>query len=820
LKETLWTLATLASHWRRHPANFGALLVGLAIATALWSGVQALNQQARDSYDRAAAVFANGGAISLVSIHGGLFSQELYVKLRLAGCKASPVLEGTVRVAEKPLRLIGIEPLTLPQQTQLGRLRDRVDDGFFTAKSVTILSHETLQQLKLTESATLVADNGKTLPPLKVSAHAPPGSLIVDIGVAQSLLDKPGKLSRLLMVGRRNDAAPSLASLVGDELRLVEPEEERDLSRLTDSFHLNLTAFSLLAYLVGLLTVHASFGLAFEQRLPIVRTMRSVGVSLRALVAAMICELALLALIAGGAGLICGRLIASALLPNVSASLEDLYGAQLAEGLTLGAKWWMSGLGMAMLGALIAAGGGLYKIVRLPILSAGRPFAWRELQEKYLRWRGLLAAAGFAASFAAYVFGAGLYAAFAVVAGLVFGAAFLLPLLLAALLRLGERVSSSAMARWFWADSRQQLSGLSLALMALLLALSTNIGVGGMVEGFRRTFVQWLDERLVAEVYLEAANASAARRIEAWLEKRPEISAILPSIRTQTRIAGWPAEVVGLRPQETYRRHFQMLSSAENAWDEVRSGEGALVSEQLAQRLGLTLGSSLSIPIGDNIWRAKVVGVYPDYGNAKGQVRVDIDALADRWLGAQPTTYSLRTPPIDAPQLIAALQSEFGRDISRVVDQSSLKKLSTGVFERTFAVTAALNALTLLVAAIALFASLLTLSNLRLAQIAPIWAMGVPRWRLSQLEFVRILFFATATAVAAIPLGLALSWCLVAIVNVEAFGWRLPFHLFPEQWAQVFAMAFLTALAASIAPILRLARTVPADLLKVFANER
>lgn len=819
MKETFWTLATLASHWRRHPANFGALLVGLAIATALWSGVQALNQQARDSYDRAAMIFANGGATSLISTRGGLFPQELYIKLRLAGWKASPVLEGTLRVGEKPLHLIGVEPLTLPKQTQLGRLSDRMGDkSFFTAKSETILAQETLQELKLTENAPLVADNGKTLPPLKASAQAPPGSLIVDIGVAQSLLDQSGKLSRLLMVGQGNGA--SLAALVGDELRLVEPEEESDLSRLTDSFHLNLTAFALLAYLVGLFTVHASYGLAFEQRLSIVRTMRSVGVSLRALVAAMMCELTLLALIAGGAGLICGRLIAAALFPNLSASLEDLYGAQLADGLTLDARWWVSGLGMAMLGALIAAGGGLYKIIRLPILSGGGPFAWRQLQEKYLRWRGLLAAAAFAASFAAYVFGSGLNAGFAVVAGLLFGAAFLLPLLLAALLRLGERASGSAMAQWFWADSRQQLSGLSLALMALLLALSTNIGVGGMVEGFRRTFVQWLDERLVAEVYLEAANAFDARRIEAWLEKRSDVTAILPSIRTKARIAGWPVEVVGLRPQETYRKHFQMLSSAENAWDVVQSGEGALVSEQLARRLGLTLGSSLNIPIGGDIWRAKVVGVYPDYGNAKGQLRVDLDALARRSPGTQPTTYSLRTPPDHAPQLIAALQDEFGRDISRIVDQSSLKKLSTGVFERTFAVTAALNALTLLVAAIALFASLLTLSNLRLAQIAPIWAIGVPRWRVSQLEFVRILFFATATAAAAVPLGLALSWCLVAIVNVEAFGWRLPFHFFPEQWTQVFAMAVVTALAAGIAPILRLARATPADLLRVFANER
>jgi len=85
---------------------------------------------------------------------------------------------------------------------------------------------------------------------------------------------------------------------------------------------------------------------------------------------------------------------------------------------------------------------------------------------------------------------------------------------------------------------------------------------------------------------------------------------------------------------------------------------------------------------------------------------------------------------------------------------------------------------------------------------------------------VRILLFAAATAAVALPLGLALAWQLVAVVNVQAFGWRLPFYVFPGQWVQIFALALLTAVVASLAPIIRLARTAPADLLKVFANER
>ncbi len=101
------------------------------------------------------------------------------------------------------------------------------------------------------------------------------------------------------------------------------------LERLTDSFHLNLTAFGLLSFFVGLFIVNSAIGLAFEQRLPVLRTLRACGVSARMLNGVLVLELVSLALIAGLIGLVCGYFIAGALLPDVAASLRGLYGAQI-----------------------------------------------------------------------------------------------------------------------------------------------------------------------------------------------------------------------------------------------------------------------------------------------------------------------------------------------------------------------------------------------------------------------------------------------------------------------------------------------------------
>ena len=142
------------------------------------------------------------------------------------------------------------------------------------------------------------------------------------------------------------------------------------------------------------------------------------------------------------------------------------------------------------------------------------------------------------------------------------------------------------------------------------------------------------------------------------------------------------------------------------------------------------------------------------------------------------------------------------------------------VFEQTFLITNALNVLTLGVAGFALWASLTMVSGMRWAQLAPVWALGVTRKNISMIEMYRSLLLASLTAVLAIPIGLGLAWILLTIVNVRAFGWRLPMELFPLDLVQLFLWALVGAALAAAMPIRKLIKLPPSDLLKVFANER
>src|SRR6202012_3771702 len=123
---------------------------------------------------------------------------------------------------------------------------------------------------------------GRVLAAGRVQAQLVPGVLVVDIGIAQRLLNMPDRISRLL-IGKAKGPRAALETIGGDKPRLVEPDAEGHLERLTDSFHLNLTAFGLLSFVVGLFIVNSAVGLAFEQRLPMLRTLGACGGSARLL---------------------------------------------------------------------------------------------------------------------------------------------------------------------------------------------------------------------------------------------------------------------------------------------------------------------------------------------------------------------------------------------------------------------------------------------------------------------------------------------------------------------------------------------------------
>ncbi|MBY2989688.1 ABC transporter permease, partial [Rhizobium leguminosarum] len=355
--------AALLSHWRRRPLQLLTLVMGIALATALWSGVQAINAEARASYARAASVLEQGNLREIVAKDGDGIASEVYGSLRRAGLNVSPVIEGNYRFGSTRIRLVGIEPLTMPRDTRNQTVASSLDlSGFFSASGQLLVSSATAERLR-----------GSTDMSVKIDGKVPDGAAFVDISVADRLLDKHGKIDRLVVAA---DQRITTEAIDQAGLTIREPGEQPDVARLTDSFHLNLTAFGFLSFIVGLFIVYSATGLTFEQRRGTFRTLRSLGVSLRALITVLLIELSMLALISGLIGVMLGYVIAWLLMPGVAATLRGLYGASVSGSLSIRPEWWLAGLAIALGGTAVSSAQSLWRVWRLPILAAAQPRAW------------------------------------------------------------------------------------------------------------------------------------------------------------------------------------------------------------------------------------------------------------------------------------------------------------------------------------------------------------------------------------------------------------------------------------------------------------
>lgn len=834
-------LVTLLSHYRRHPGQLAMLLVGLWVASALWSGVQAINASARDSYARAEALLSP--SLERLERHDGEpLTYADFTTLRRAGLPVSPLIEGAVELqGGVRLSVLGIEPLSLP----VGGVGESGAGGNSRGSSggnptsllqppgQARLAPETLATLNISPGERLISAGGERLPPLATDAQLPPGTLVMDIARAADLLERGTRIDTLLL-------APGTKTALPEAYRRTPAAQGLSPGQLTESFHLNLTAMGLLALVVGLLIVHAALGLALEQRLGLLRTLRALGVPGRTLVALLAVELTLLGLAGTLPGILAGLWLASVLLPDVAASLQALFSASVGASLSLPWHFWAGSLAITLGGLATAGLGMLWRTARLDILALGHAQPSRaDSRRQHKRQAGFAALAWLAAlALWAWPTPSGtpsLIAGFAMVALALAGSALSLPVLLGAALEglkqsLRGNSPRSALIRWALADLQLQLPRLQLAMMALLLALATNLGVAGMVGGFRLTFLDWLDQRLVADLYLRPPPA-AYDTWRDWLEVRPDIATLLERREAETRLiraeGERPVALQGITPDPALTASWPLLATLNDdraaAWQALGEGE-ALINEQLAIATGLAPGDMLTLASPSGPFTARVAGIYPDYGNPRGEVTLSVEYLITRF-AARPGSMGLVLTPGLATADEAALRQALTRPLPAageapapsLIDQRSLHRQARQVFERTFAVTRALTGLTLGVAALALFTGLLAQARERRARLAPLWALGLGRTTLLGVTLAQLGGLALATALLALPLGIALNWALVAEINVAAFGWRLPLHVFPAAWAQALGLAVLVALLAAALPAWRLWRAPPRQLLEEFS---
>lgn len=783
-------LKALLRLYRTHPWLLLMSLTGLTLGVSLVVAIELLNHSARTNFVAARSQLA-GEANYRLAPDGGL-DEGLYVKLVRSqpDLDAMPELHAWLKDEQgRSFQLLGMDLFNPgPLRRLFGAAPDkeptfsltRADSVWLAAPEARRLGWQPDQSRTfLLSDSSPDGKRGERAQTLTLAGTFEPGAvpmerlLVTDIGLAQPLLGKEGRLDRIvfkLSEGEANTLQRALQAYAPKQPLWLEPiSPALDASQLGDALALNLTALSLLAMAVGLFLVFNAQRFVQSVRRRQLAQLIILGMPPRRVLGWLILELLILATLGTLLGLLLGSLLALALMGQLTQALADLYGPNPIDLLRLSPTSLGKALVIGLLGTLAANLPGWWQLLRQSPL---------ELREGNSRppahpWRRRLLAIAILLLCALCLWRpeTGLTGALFIAGGWLLAMALWLPDLLRAVLGwLRSRPGDSLNTRLAVAETRYHLDRTAIAVMALQLAIAAAIGIGVMVSSFRSSVEIWLDQRLAADLYVTAPKGVAGSKgtlSEQTLNTilaAPDVSAASRRSVHPARWQGQPIEWAQMDFIPELKAAYPLLAGR---WP-AHSYE-VLASEPLMVRLGVKVGQSLEVSGEQGPRRLTVTGVYQDYGSDKGQILHAFE-------GGKVQSLALFSQHPD--RLADRLRAQFGEGVN-LLPAPAIHAAALKVFDQTFVVTELLKLLILGIAFVGIGSAFMVLGLARRGELQTLQSLGLSPRHCRRLLVWQGAGLGLLTALLALPVGYGLAWVLIEVVNPRAFGWRLAFEAAP-----------------------------------------
>ncbi|MEF1309889.1 FtsX-like permease family protein [Vibrio mytili] len=822
ISHTQLTLYLFACHYRHAPLQATAIMVGIVLAVTLFVAVQAINLNAKNSYAEATEPLGSQAQHFIIPPAGQrYFSESVYFSLRQNGLSASlPVIEGKVRDAQgRRWSVQGSDLIAAiaSRSRNSSEANSQQDVSLFDStlplpqllagKPLVMMSESQYQSLG--EVTFMVLDDIKTNVVVLPDEWQLGSRMLMDIGFAQRLLNKQGQLSYIAVFNTGSDAQSKWQNLVGEQGQWVANNQSADLGSLTASFHLNLTAMSLLAFLVGLFIAYNGVRYSLLKRHRLLVQIQQAGIEPVVVLSALLVELTILVIFGASLGFILGIQLSHWLHPAVALTLEQLYGATLLPG-TWQWLWWGQALVLTLVATLIACWQHFKQRVHQPLSSHSGFYYTPETSND-----GQLLAFG---AFLTALAMSGLWLSehhrftMAWLGLFVVAIPLYLPKTLSVLAHWSQRRCKPGLLQYLFAELIELIAPLSLAMMALLLAVTANIGMNTLVGSFESTLKQWLEQRLHADIYVSPSQREIINVARA-LEQFTNVEKVYKQYYVEDDLQGLPI-LLGTKDNDTLEQTMVFKSHVPNFWPRFYKGELVAISEPTAVKLSLSVGDPLKLDALKD--KTLFIGaIFHDYGSPQGEVLIAPKLWQQSGFTNIPTSLGLKVLG-DKKVIYEQLQRQLNLHPSQLYDQEEIKSTALDIFSRTFAITRALNSVTLMVAVIGLFSACFMLLDARKAAIARLYALGVNRRKLMVMVVGQIVTLVCFTLVIALPLGALVGYILTDVVTLRAFGWSLTYLW---SWSDAMSIACITVIVAVLATLIPLWRLVSKPMMSSLQSE-
>ena len=624
------------------------------------------------------------------------------------------------------------------------------------------------------------------------------GLILMDIATAQHALHRIGRVDRVLLTV---PDSPPLAEWeqriravlpAGVELRR-QGSETQENRKMLSAFRWNLRILSYVALVVGAFLIFNTISVSVVRRRPEIGIVRALGASRRTVLAAFLGEAACFGIVGGVVGIVLGRLMAVGAVRLLGTTVDNLYVSSRPAPIELT-------LGTVVLGLFVGVGVSLASaaspareaslVSPVEAMARGeREYAARVHKIRDL-WIALgLTVIGTASSFAPAIAGKPFlgYAAALLFIG---SSAFAIPALVSGL----TAVSSGMLRRVGGVEamlaSRSLASSLrrtSVLVGALSTAIAMTTSVGIMVGSFRQTVQVWMNNQLKADLFIAPAMNPSADRHPTLDVALSEKLAALPGVAGVDRFREYEVSYQGLPailgvgdtlgPHPLGKVEFFSGRSTEQVNSELRAADNVIISEPFANKHQLRAGDTITLPLGHEQVRFRIVDVFYDYGTEKGFMIID-RTRALRYLH-DPAVSNMAVylaPEANVDEVRAEVERVAAGHNLVIYTNRSLRAQAIQIFDRTFAITYALEVVAVIVAVIGIAGAMLALVIDRRRELGLLRFLGAAVSQVRKLILVEAGLIGLLANIAGLALGIVLSLLLIFVINKQSFGWTIRFH--------------------------------------------
>ena len=641
--------------------------------------------------------------------------------------------------------------------------------------------------------------------------------IVADIGLAQIVTGKTGKLDTIDVHIPSTEATEHWRQLISARLPAsvsVEPQGTRtsENRKMLSAFRWNLHVLSYIALIVGAFLIYNTISVSVVRRRNEIGVLRALGATRSLIALGFLAESLFFAFAGSLFGLLLGRIMAVAAVALIGRTVQSLYVSSEPSPIHLTVESAATGFALGIVISLLAALAPAVEAARVAPIEAmarGREEYNASLRSRTTIWWSLLMlAAGTALTRVPAIHGQPI-AAYLAVLLLIAATASAIPTFVV----LFSRFSSQAVHRFLGTEAmlallslRASLGRTSVLTAALTTAVAMTASVGIMVDSFRQTLAVWMDNQLQADLYLRPAGSSSADRHPTMSASIADRIAQLPSVAKVDRFRAYPISYEGLPAtlaggESSNSTRFLPGENGDEILRTLPTGDYVVVSEPFANKHNTQVGSTVSLPLAGANRTFKVLGIYYDYSTERGYI-----ILARR-------TLLKYLPDPDSSNLAVNLQSGVDPNVVRqaidrviagravlVFPNSTLRRGAIEIFDRTFRITYALEAVAISVAVMGIAGALLAMVIDRRREFAILRFLGAAQPQVRSIILCEAGLLGLLANVLGLILGTLLSLILIFVINKQSFGWTLQFHWPVAMLLSALTVVYLATVLAGLYP--------------------